>query len=179
MKQAFRKGFIKAAVAQGWDEQTAQTFFQKQAFEGQSALQGLPFAIPDLLGSASLGAGAGGLGGAALGGAAGYFGGRNEDPQKDHRWRNAILGAGAGGVLGAAGGGYAGANHAFNNAKDVALKGMDRDIATTESGWTNRLPNFLTGNDDRLNGLKTQRDGMNNIQLHDILATLLAGKAAQ
>lgn len=171
----YASGFIKAAVAQGWDEQAAQEFFLKYATEGQAALQGLPFAIPDLLGSVGLGAGAGGLGGAALGGAAGYFSGRDEDPQKDHRWRNAILGAGAGGVAGVAGGGYLGANHAFNNAKDVTMKGLDRDIASTESGWSNKLPNFLTGNTDRLNGLKTQRDAMNNVQLHDILATMLAG----
>lgn len=142
MNTHFRKGFVKAAVAQGWDEQTAQEFYQqKLAYNPEHA-------TGEILGQAGLGAGLGALGGAALGGTAGYLHGKNEDPAKDHRWRNAILGGVGGGTLGTGLGGYAGASNGFDAAKRQALSALATELKQVEEEYGNALP--LLGNREEL-----------------------------
>jgi hypothetical protein len=119
-KEAFEKGFVKAAIEYGLTEKEAKDLY-KEANVGQSLrenLQGLQGVGPgqDSILAQILGnAGAGGAIGAGLGGATGYMAGRdNKNPQNDHRIRDAILGMLAGGGLGATAGGAGTASYMAN-----------------------------------------------------------------
>lgn len=142
MNTHFRKGFVKAAVLQGLAEHAAhEVYQQKYAYNDD-------FAPGEIFGQAGLGAGLGALGGTALGGMAGYMHGKNEDPAKDHRWRDAILGGAGGGLLGVGLGGYAGASHGFDTVKREALNRADSELKQLEEARANSLP--LLGNRDEI-----------------------------
>lgn len=119
-KQAFERGFIKAAIDNGVDPLLA-TQLLKNANSIAQQLQDLGgVADPGILETLKLkamaetggGAALGAAGGAMLGGGVGYLGGRNkEHPEHDHSVRNMLLLGALGGGVGAIGGGTAGGMH--------------------------------------------------------------------
>jgi hypothetical protein len=119
-KQAFERGFIKAATDLGVNPLLAVNLLKKAWNLPEAASDITGIADPAKLqaleigaaGQAVGGAGLGGLAGAGLGGLAGYFGGRNkEHPEQDHSMRDMLLGGLGGAGLGAAGGGLYGGMH--------------------------------------------------------------------
>lgn len=89
---------------------------------------------------------AGGLGGAALGGLVGYMTGRNPDPTKDHRKRNAVIGALGLGGLGAGVGGVVGGVNGFmkpNNPPGYTDAAVDPDGWDTLASGDSGLKRYL------------------------------------
>ena len=116
-KQAFERGFLKAAMSNGVDILTATQLLKHanliSAFQDQVGLAD-PAQL-DRLGSVAAaktlgGAALGGAGGAAVGGLTGYLTGRDKQhPENDHSIRNGALLGLLGGGLGGVGGGTLGA----------------------------------------------------------------------
>lgn len=116
-KQAFERGFIKAATDAGVTPLLAVQLLKKAWSLPEAASNMTGIADPAKLDALEMGAvtqglsgaGLGGVAGAGLGGLAGYMGGRNkEHPEQDHSIRDSVLGGLLGGGLGAAGGGLYG-----------------------------------------------------------------------
>lgn len=116
-KEAFERGFIKSAIANGVQPLLAIRLLKAAHFNLGNIAEavGAVGHNPDALGAAVVP----GAIGAGLGGAAGYMHGENEDPAKNHSGRDALLGALGGGALGAAGGAVANTNSLYNNVKSV------------------------------------------------------------
>lgn len=146
-KDAFARGFMKAAMSAGLDPITSANLFKKADAHSDAMLNRL---MASGVTQGAIGAGVGGLAGAGLG----YFSGKDKDPSKDHSTRNALLGGLAGAGIGGVGGGYNGANQAWMN--DV----IDPEV--------NKLEAFKNSWIGKMNGAINPQQGAdidNNIKL--------------
>ena len=127
MHDACIRGFVKQAVTAGLTEKQARSWLSDTLDTGNNG-----FLTTNIADGVQSGVLAGGLGGAALGGLVGYMTGRNPDPTKDHRKRNAVIGALGLGGLGAGVGGVVGGVNGFmkpNNPPGYT------DAAADPDGW--------------------------------------------
>jgi hypothetical protein len=151
-KQAFERGFIKAAIYNKVHPLTAIQLLKRAAASPEELLAG---AIP----SGAIGA----LGSGLAGGLGGYALGHDKDPEKDHSTRDAILGGLAGAGIGGVGGGYMGANNTFK-------AGLKPDIAAQEASLNapgNILNNWM--HPEQLAAAKAKLDQVKNMSLMNIL----------
>ena len=110
-KQAFDRGFIKAAANHGINPLGALAMLKKAEINPVSFRTDLNKAFSDNAVNVPLYTGIGTVGGGLLGTTTGYLSGSNKDePEKDHSLRNAALL----GLAGAAGGGFLGNRMAGN-----------------------------------------------------------------
>lgn len=106
-KTAHERGFMKAAAEIGLTKGQSIDLYKQAVLSDMGMDNMLEGSIPSAL--------MGGAGGAIGGGALGYMGGMNkQNPQEDHRYRDAILGALLGGGLGAGVGAGSGMSNAYN-----------------------------------------------------------------
>ena len=104
-KEAFNRGFFKAAMASGLDVITATQLLKQAGLFDSLGVQN-PMELQNIQQQALINtggnAGLGALAGAGAGGLAGYIGGQNKaHPENDHRYRDAMLLASLGGLGGA------------------------------------------------------------------------------
>jgi len=127
-KQAFERGFIKAAMVSGIPPLKAVSLLKQANFDFNNTLQALNM-VKDTTGAgmaAGLGAGGGALIGGGLGALTGGAGPQDpnhpEQKPESHHLRNALLGALGGGALGAGAGPLLNTNNAFNSYKDQLMQ---------------------------------------------------------
>ena len=122
IKEAFERGFVKAAISSGVNPIKAIVLIKTSNILDSIPMPKIPMtkttydaqhgalitqALIDSLTKGTLG----GIGGAAIGGTAGYMSGRDRrNPEQDHSIRNMLAMGLLGGGMGAAGGGMYGAN---------------------------------------------------------------------
>lgn len=133
-KQAFERGFIKAAQAAGLSASDTVTLL-KRANDPLKASMLEGATAKGLLG-AGLGAGVGGVGG--------YFLGRDkENPEKDHGTTGAILGGIAGAGLGGVGGAYYGANQGWHKGMTDILTAQSKDNDQDFQTALSKIPKWM------------------------------------